>query len=58
MVKQAYDDANLKVNAHSTRAIAPSMALLKGAYLSILEAADRSKDSVFKRFFYRQIDSH
>ena len=59
VVKQADDDSNLKVNAHSTWAIDPSWALFKGASLSsLLEAADWSKDSVFKRFYNRQIDSH
>ena len=58
VVRQAYDDSERKVNAHSTRAIGPSWALFKGAALSsILEAADWSKDSVFKRFYYRQMDS-
>ena len=57
VVKQAYD-SNLKVNAHSTRVIGPFWALFKAAsLLSVLEAADWSKDSVFKRFYYRQIDS-
>ena len=56
VVKQAYDNSDLKINAHSTRAIGPSWALFKGASLaSILEAADWSKDSVFKRFYYRQL---
>ena len=59
VVKQAYDNSDLKINAHSTRAIGPSWALFKGASLaSILEAADWSKDSVFKRFYYRQLDTH
>ncbi|MCG8048370.1 MAG: hypothetical protein N0E48_22590 [Candidatus Thiodiazotropha endolucinida] len=59
VVKQAYDDPKFKVKAHSTRAIGPSWALFKGASLSsILEAADWSKDSVFKQFYYREIESH
>ena len=59
VVKQAYDNSDLKINAHSTRAIGPSWALFKGVSLaSILEAADWSKDSVFKRFYYRQLDTH
>ena len=59
VVKPAYDNSDLKINAHSTRAIGPSWALFKGASLaSILEAADWSKDPVFKRFYYRQLDTH
>ena len=59
VVKQAYDNSDLKINAHSTRAIGPSWTLFKGACLaSILGAADWSKDSVFKRFYYRQLDNH
>ena len=54
VVKQAYDNSDLKTNAHSTRAIRPSWALFKGASLaSILEAADWDKDSFLKRFYYR-----
>ena len=42
-VKYAYSDQNISVNAHSTRAIAPSWALYNGASTkSILDAADWS----------------
>lgn len=59
VIKQAYEEqSDLKVKAHSTRAIGPSWALVKGASLnSILEAADWSRDTTFKKFYYRQIDS-
>lgn len=58
VIKQAYDDSDVKVKAHSTRAIGPSWALFKGASLaSILEAADWSKDSTFKKFYYRDMNS-
>ena len=57
VIKQAYDDSDMKVKAHSTRAIGPSWALFKGASLnSILEAADWSKDSTIK-FYYREVNS-
>ena len=58
VIKQAYDDPDMKVNAHSTRAIGPSWARFKGtAIQSILETADWSKESTFKKFYYREIDS-
>ena len=58
IIRLAYGDSDLKVKAHSTRAIGPSWALFKGASLaSVLEAADWSKDSTFTRFYYRQMDS-
>ena len=58
VLKQAYNDSDLKVKAHSTRAIGSSWALFKGASLSlILEAADWSRDSTFKTFYYRQLNS-
>lgn len=58
VIKQAYDEhSEIKVKAHSTRAIGPSWALAKGASLSsILEAADWSRDATFKKFYYRQLD--
>ena len=40
-IRMAYDDQNLKVKAHSTRAIGPSCALYKGVSMkSILDTAD------------------
>ena len=59
VIRQAYDNqTDLKVKAHSTRAIVPSWALCKGASLSsVLEAADWSSDVTFKKFYYRQMDS-
>ena len=59
VIRQAYDNqTDLKVKAHSTRAIGPSWALCKGASLSsVLEAADWSSDVTFKKFYYRQMDS-
>lgn len=58
VIKLAYSDSDVKVRAHSTRAIGPSWALFKGASLSaILEAADWSSEETFKRFYYRDMDS-
>ena len=58
VIRQAYDNSDMKVKAHSTRAIGPSWALFKGASLaSILQAADWSKDSTFRKFYYRDINS-
>ena len=59
VIRQAYgNQTDLKVKAHSTRAIGPSWALFKGASLnSVLEAADWSSDMTFKKFYYRQMDS-
>jgi hypothetical protein len=52
-IKMAYEE-DIKVNAHSTRAIGPSWALFKGASMaSILEAADWSRDSTFTNFYLR-----
>ena len=58
VIRQAYDNSDMKVKAHSTRAIGPSWVLFKGASLaSILQAADWSKDSTFRKFYYRDINS-
>ena len=57
-IKTAYSDESLKVTAHSTRAIAPSWALYKGASTkSILDAADWSSESTFVKFYLRDLDS-
>ena len=55
-IRLALDNKDMKVKAHSTRAIGPSYALLRGASLnSILAAADWSRDSTFARFYLRNI---
>ncbi|CAC5386377.1 unnamed protein product [Mytilus coruscus] len=57
-IRIAYDDDNMKVNAHSTRAIAPSWALYKGASLkSILDSADWAVESTFAKFYLRDFDA-
>ena len=57
IIKLAYEDSDLKVKGHSTRAVGPSWALFNGASMkSILEAADRSKESTFTRFYLKKID--
>ncbi|MCG7874955.1 MAG: hypothetical protein N0C90_01330 [Candidatus Thiodiazotropha endolucinida] len=58
VIRLAYEDSEMNVKAHSTRAIGPSWALFKGAALtSILEAADWSSAETFKRFYYRELES-
>ena len=58
VIKLAYEDSEMNVKAHSTRAIGPSWALFKGASItSILEAADWSSDTTFKKFYYRELES-
>ena len=58
VIKLAYSDSDMKVKAHSTRAIGPSWALFKGASLSlILDAADWSSDIKLKKFYYREMES-
>ena len=48
----AYEDKNLKVKAHSTRAKGPSSDLYKGASMkSILDVADWSKETTFTKFY-------
>ena len=55
-IKMAYDK-DIKVNAHSTRAIGPSWALFNGASMSsILSAADWSSESTFAKFYLRNVD--
>lgn len=55
-IKLALDKKDLKVKAHSTRAIGPSYALYRGASVnSILSAADWSRESTFIRFYLRNI---
>ena len=50
-------DKDIKVNAHSTRAIEPSWALFNGASMSsILSAADWSSESTFAKFYLRNVD--
>lgn len=57
-IKFAYSDKNLKINAHSTRAIAPTWALYKGASTkSILDAADWASESTFAKFYLRDLDT-
>ena len=46
VVKQAYDDTNLKVSAHSTRAIGPSWALFKGASFIIHFRSSRLEEGL------------
>ncbi|CAC5395598.1 unnamed protein product [Mytilus coruscus] len=51
-IRIAYDDDNMKVNAHS------SWALYKGASLkSILDSADWAVESTFARFYLRDFDA-
>ena len=58
VIKLAYEDSEMNVKAHSTRAIGPSWALFNGASItSILEAADWSSDTTFKKFYYRELES-
>ena len=58
-IRTAYSDNMLKVNAHSTGAIAPSWALYKGASTkSILDSADWSNESTFVKFNLRDLDSN
>ena len=60
VIKLAYGDSDLGMNirAHSTRAIGPSWALFRGASISsILDAADWSSDTTFKRYYYREMET-
>ena len=53
----AYENKNIKVKAHSTRAVGPSWALYRGASVkSILDAADWSRESTFIKFYLRNVD--
>jgi hypothetical protein len=53
------NDKNLKVKAHSTRAIGPSFALFRGASIeSILHSADWSRETTFTRFYLRDMTSN
>ena len=55
-IQMAYDSKK-KVKAHSTRALGPSWALLKGAAMkSILESADWSRETTFVKFYLRNND--
>ena len=57
-IRSAYEDSEMNIKAHSTRAIGPSWALFKGASLnSVLEAADWSSDKTFKKFYYSEFKS-
>jgi len=50
-------DRNLKVKAHSTRALGPSLALFRGASVeSIMQAADWSSESTFIRSYLRDLN--
>ncbi|MFI0416620.1 MAG: hypothetical protein ACH255_21090, partial [Candidatus Thiodiazotropha sp.] len=56
-IKMAYENKNIKVKAHSTRAVGPSWALYRGASVkSILDAADWSRESTFIKFYLRNVD--
>ena len=59
IVQTAYSDESMRVNTHSTRAIAASWALYKGASIkTIIEAADWASESTFVKFYLRDLDSH
>lgn len=50
-------DRNLKVKAHSTRALGPSLALFRGASVeSIMNSADWSSESTFVRSYLRDLN--
>jgi len=56
-LKIVLEDKNLKVKAHSTRALGPSLALFRGPSLeSILNSADWSQESTFVRFYLRDLN--
>jgi len=55
-LRTCLEDKQLKVKAHSTRAIGPSFALFRGASMeSILASADWSKETTFTRFYLRDV---
>ena len=55
-IRLAYDK-DVKVKAHSTRAIGPPWALFNEASMcSILDAADWSTESTFTKFYLRHVD--
>ena len=57
-IRTAYSNENMKVNAHSTRAIAPTWALYKGASVqSLLDSADWKLESTFTKFYLRELDT-
>ena len=50
-------DSSLKVRGHSTRALGHSWAFYNGASIKgILEAADRSRENTFVKFYLRDIN--
>ena len=52
-IKLAHTDKAVKVKAHSTRYVGPSLAIFNGASLkSVLESADWSTESTFSRFYF------
>ena len=58
VIKLAYGDSGMNIRAHSTRAIGPSWALFRGASISsILDTADWSSDTTFKRYYYREMEA-
>lgn len=57
-VKLCYSK-NMKVRAHSTRAIGPSWALFKGATMSsIMKAADWSRQDTFTKFYLTKVENN
>ena len=51
------NDSKMKVRAHSTRAIGPSLALFKGASVeSIMRSADWSSETTFVRSYLRDLN--
>ena len=58
VIKLAYGDSGMNIRAQSTRAIGPSWALFRGASISsILDTADWSSDTTFKRYYYREMEA-
>lgn len=51
------NDKEMKVKAHSTRALGPSLALFRGASVeSIMNSADWSSETTFTRFYLRDMN--
>lgn len=58
-LKLTLQDKNLKVKAHSTRAIGSSFALFRGATIeSVLASADWSRETTFTSFYLREMSCH
>lgn len=58
VIQMPYNNETMKVDLHSTQALGPSWALLKGvAIQALLDTKDWSRENTFTRFCFRNVEA-